>query len=185
MNLHIQSDTESTALAVLFCYAILFLTHLCEALAAVYSTALARLERHSCLTAAACTCCSEHLSCSLRCTLSCTAAALASLRLMLKALFCIEFLFASREYKFSSAFLASQCLVFVHDCLPHFKLIVLDYGRGKTDTFDESTLSLSYKPFYIAPAVRQGSNFIQSTPYFSLPASSAVHAAWRYPRILP
>lgn len=70
--------------------------------------------------------------------LSLLAAFLASLGLVLEALFCIEFLFACSEYKFLSAFLADQSFVLVHNHIPRFNLIAL--GRIFTDTSVSSTL---------------------------------------------
>ena len=50
--------------------------------------------------------------------LSCVSASLASLRLVFKALFCVEFLFARGEHEIRAAVLAFQCLVSVHRYTP-------------------------------------------------------------------
>jgi hypothetical protein len=117
--------TKSTAGAVLFVgYALapgLFLTHLSEALAAIYRSVLTGLERYTSLAAAACANSSEHLARSLCAALASCTAVLASLGLMLKALFSVELLLAGSENELIAAVLTYQCLVFVHSFLPHFE----------------------------------------------------------------
>ena len=84
----------------------LFFLHLSEALAAVNGTVISGSERNLCYTAAGSTGSLEHFSFTLSAVLACVAAALASLRLVLKALFSVKFLFACREYELFAALFA-------------------------------------------------------------------------------
>ena len=113
----------------------LFLTHLSEALAAVNQSVLTRLVRYTSLAASACAYSSEHLARSLCAALASCTAVLASLGLMLEALLSVELLLASSEYELVAAVLTYQCLVFVHNHLPHFEYFAKDYGRIRTATF--------------------------------------------------
>lgn len=88
--------------------------HCCIAFAAVYGAIVGRLERNLCFFSALCTNGCEKLllgSCRI---LSCISAGFASLRLILEASLCIEFLLACSKYEFSTAFLAYQCFVLIH-----------------------------------------------------------------------
>lgn len=98
----------------------LFLSHLCEALAAVHRAILAGLEGNSCFLAAGSAHSGEHLTLGLCSVLTGIAAGLASLGLVHETLGCVELLFASGEHEFSAAFFADQSLVFVHCEIPHF-----------------------------------------------------------------
>ncbi len=87
------------------------LSLLCKALAAIYRAVVVGLEGNSCFLSA-------------RCANSCvillaflflsSSAILAHLRLVLEALFCIEFLLAGCKNEFFSAITAYQFLVFEH-----------------------------------------------------------------------
>lgn len=88
--------------------------HLCKALAAINRTVFARPERHFGFLAAACAYGCEHLAFRLCSVLASIAAGLTSLGLIYKAFGRIEFLLAGGEHKFSAAFLACECFVFVH-----------------------------------------------------------------------
>ena len=93
---------------------LLLVLHCCEALAAIYRSVACGLERNfSFLTAVSANCC-EHFSLLAISIFSLVAASLASLGFILETLFCIELLFTCCEYEIFSAFLALQCLVFVH-----------------------------------------------------------------------
>ena len=87
-----------------------------EALAAVYRTILAGLERNLAGVAALGANCVEHLTGITLATVSLklSAALAASLGLMLKALLCVKLLRAGGEYEFLIAVFADQCLVCVH-----------------------------------------------------------------------
>ncbi len=87
----------AVALLILLC---------CVAFAAIDGSVVLGLERNFCFLAAACTDCSEKFFLRSGCALSCISAVLASLRFVLEALLCIEFLLTSRENKLSAAFFA-------------------------------------------------------------------------------
>lgn len=94
------------------CFAVLLL---CEALAAVYRSVLTGLKGNLCLSAARIAGCCKPLTLATGCVLSCITASLATLGLIYKAFFSIEFLFACGENEFVAAFLADESFVFVHD----------------------------------------------------------------------
>jgi hypothetical protein len=79
---------------------------LCKAFAAQDRSVILWLERHASFAATFCANCSEVLSLGLICILSLLTALFASLRLILEAFFCIEFLFACSKHEFCAAFLA-------------------------------------------------------------------------------
>ena len=92
-----------------------------EAIAAVYGTISAGLERNLGLASAAITDHSEHLPGSAAvAVLSFTGvtAGLAPTGFILEALFGVEFLFAGRENKFVATITAGQSFVFVHGSYP-------------------------------------------------------------------
>ncbi len=88
--------------------------HCCIAFAAVYGAIVGRLERNLCFLAALCADRREEFLLGSGCVLSCISAGFASLRLVLEASFCVEFLLACREGELSAAFLANQCFVLIH-----------------------------------------------------------------------
>jgi hypothetical protein len=95
----------------------------CIAGAAVYGLVAIGLERNLCNATAVSANGFKHLSLGSSVVLSCIAARLASLGLILEALFSIEFLLACSENEIVSAVLALQCDVLIHCVLPHFKII--------------------------------------------------------------
>jgi hypothetical protein len=97
--------------------------HCCKAFAAVYRSVAVGLERNLGSLAAVSANSFKHLSGSLTCILASIATGLASLGLILEALFSIEFLLACSENEIVSAVLALQCDVLIHCVLPHFKII--------------------------------------------------------------
>ena len=94
----------------------LFLLHFSVAFAAVHRSVVAGLERNQCLFTALETSGGEEFSLGLASVFALITASLASLRLILEALFCIEFLFTGSENELVSAVLALQCDVLIHDC---------------------------------------------------------------------
>ena len=101
----------------------LFLLHFSVALAAVHRSVVAGLERNQRLFAALETSGGEEFSLGLVSVFALITASLASLRLILEAFFCIEFLFTGSENELVSAVLALQCDVLIHDCLPRFAIL--------------------------------------------------------------
>ena len=93
---------------------VLFFSHLCKALAAVYRSVFTRLEWNLSFLAARSTDSCEHFTLWLRCILARIAAGLASLGLVYETLGSIEFLLTGGENKFSATFFADESLVFVH-----------------------------------------------------------------------
>jgi len=74
------------------------------------------LERNLTFLTALCANCVEHLTFAVTsAVLASIAASLATLGLVSEALFCIKFLLSGSESEFLSAFLADECLVFVHE----------------------------------------------------------------------
>ena len=92
----------------------LLLLHFSVALAAVYRSVARGLEGNLRFLAASCASGGEELSLGLSGVLSCVTASLASLRLILEALFCIEFLLTGSENELSAAILTDQFLVLIH-----------------------------------------------------------------------
>jgi hypothetical protein len=92
------------------------LFHFSIAVAAINRSVVAGLERNLRFFSASCACGREELTGGLGRIFLCVAAGLASLRLVLEALFSIEFLFSGCENEFRSAILAYQCLVLIHVC---------------------------------------------------------------------
>jgi hypothetical protein len=92
----------------------LLLLHSGEAFAAIYRSVVAGLERNLSFLAAVSANGGEHFSLFLVYVLSLVTAYLASLGLVLEALFCVEFLFAGGEHEIIAAFLALKGLVLVH-----------------------------------------------------------------------
>ena len=82
---------------------LLFFAHLCKAFAAIYRAIIFWLERNLTSSSATCTDCIVHFSWCFCCCFSCKTAFFASLRLVHKALFCIEFLLTKKKNKFISA----------------------------------------------------------------------------------
>ena len=99
---------------------ILFSFHLSETVTAVYRAVFAWSERNFCFCSAACASRCEHFSLCSGSVFAVVAACFASLRLIYKAFFCIEFLFTCREYELRAAVLALQSLVLIHCFLPRF-----------------------------------------------------------------
>ena len=86
----------------------------CKAFAAIHRSVISRLEGHFGLGAAVGANGGVHLSLLLRRILSGVTAGLASLRLVLEASFCIEFLLTGSEHELRATVFAHQGLVFVH-----------------------------------------------------------------------
>lgn len=103
-----------------------FFFHFCKAFAAVYRTVFAWFERNFCFAAAASADSSVHFSFSFFASFASISASFASLWFILEAFFCVELLFASSEYKFSSTFFAYQCFVFVHNHIPRLMNLPTD-----------------------------------------------------------
>ena len=110
--------------------------------AAVYGSVAGGLEGDLCLSAAICAYCREIFTGSSAGVLLCVTASLASLGLVQKAFFRIEFLFACGEDEFLSAILADNrfvnvvffyCCIVVffleHVCKPLFVMMVYFYPR--------------------------------------------------------
>ena len=94
------------------CLCVFFL-HLRKAFAAINGSVISGLEGNFSLSAAACTCCCEHLSLAFYCVLSCVTASLTSLRLVYKAFLSVKLLLACCEYELFAAIFANKGLVFV------------------------------------------------------------------------
>lgn len=94
------------SLPTLFIVTILLLTHLCEALAAIYRAVRFRLERNASLAAASSTGSGEELTRTACSILARIAAGLAALRLVLETALCVKLLLASGEHELLTAFLA-------------------------------------------------------------------------------
>ena len=125
--------------------------HLCKAFAAIYRTVFSRLKRYSCFLAASCTSSGEHFPFRLisRCILLCITAALATLRLIGEASFCVEFLFASSENEFIAAVLAYQSLIFVHSItLPFSRVSAWDSScrNGLSGCSMKNVPAAGYRP---------------------------------------
>ena len=89
-----------------------------KALAAIYRTIVAGLERYLAIVTAACANCIIHLtlgSCFASLCLALVAASLATLGLVFKTLLGIKFLLSGCENEFLSAIFADQCFVVIHD----------------------------------------------------------------------
>ena len=78
----------------------------CKALAAIYGAVVLGYETNLCFLAALCANCGEQLSGSLTCALLRISASLASLRLVLEILLCVELLLSCSEDELLSALLA-------------------------------------------------------------------------------
>ncbi len=114
----------------------LLLLHLSIAFAAIYGSVVAGLERNLSFLAASCTGSGEKLSLRLSGVLSCVTAGLASLRLVLEALLCIELLLASGEYKLFAAILTDQFFILIHLKIPRLcRKNNICPRRIQTDTF--------------------------------------------------
>ena len=94
----------------------LFLLHFSVAFAAVNRSVVGGLEGNTSFLAALVTSGGEEFLLGLASVLALIAACLASLGLVLEALFCIEFLFTGSENEIVSAVLALQCDVLIHVC---------------------------------------------------------------------
>lgn len=118
---------------------VLFFSHLCKALAAVYRSVFTRLEWNLSFLAARSTDSCEHFTLWLRCILSCVTACLTSLWFIYETLRCIKFLFASCENKFFATFLTDESLVFVH--LINLALVNYNFALGRfcTAAFEKFT----------------------------------------------
>ena len=120
---------------------------LAEALAAVDRTVILRLERDFCLFAAIGTDDLEHLAfATLAATTALVAAIAAALRLVFKALLCVEFLFTCGENKFLAAILTCESLV-----LKSHKKIPLNILLTFTN-FSIAFFYVSSKRFFDFPA---------------------------------
>ena len=91
-----------------------FLLFLCKAFAAINRSVLTRLKGNFCYSTAGITSCLKPLTLATAGVFACITASLATLGLINKAFFSIEFLFTGGENEFLSAFLASESFVFVH-----------------------------------------------------------------------
>ena len=87
------------SLPTLFIVTILLLTHLCEALAAIYRAVRFRLERNASLAAASSTGSGEVLTGAAGRVLAGVTAGLAALRLVLEAALCVELLLTGGEHE--------------------------------------------------------------------------------------
>ena len=103
-----------------------FFFHFCEAFAAVYWAIFTWSEWNFSFAAAASASSSEHFSFYFFTSFASISAVFASLWFILEAFFCVEFLFTSGEYEFSSTFFAYQFFVFVHDHIPRFMNLPTD-----------------------------------------------------------
>ena len=90
------------------------MTHSRVAGAAVHRSVVAGLEGDFRLAAALCADAGEQLSLALSAVFLGGAALFAELRLVLEALFSVEFLLTGGEHELVAALFASQCDVFVH-----------------------------------------------------------------------
>ena len=88
------------------CWALLGLTHVWKAFAAVHRTIVSGLEGHACLTAASCAGSSEELTGTTGSILASVTASLAALGLILETTLCVELLLASGEYELTAALFA-------------------------------------------------------------------------------
>ena len=91
------------------------LFHFSVAFAAVNRSVLTRLKGNLCNSTAGIAGCFKPLTLATSCILACISASLATLGLVYKAFFGIEFLFAGCENEFVAAFLTDESFVFVHD----------------------------------------------------------------------
>lgn len=101
---------------------------LCKAFSAVVILALDGCEGNRILFAAICTDDSRTLSLRSACVFTSLSASLATLGLIYKAFFCVEFLLSCGKNEFFAAIFANECLVFVHWFLPRFEIINLSRG---------------------------------------------------------
>ena len=92
----------------------LFFSHLSKALAAVYRTVFTWFKWNFCFASASSALCCVHFALRFCSVFTCITAWFTSLWLIYKAFGCIEFLFASSEYKFSAAIFTDESFVFVH-----------------------------------------------------------------------
>ena len=118
----------------------------CEACAAVNRLSFGGLEGHLALTTAFYANSREHFSCTLLRILSRCTAVLASGRLILKALGCIEFLLTGSEHEIVATIFALQCLVLEHVCFSTLKIGIILFAlrRIPTDAFVNQRSPLSY-----------------------------------------
>ena len=110
----------------------------CEALAAVYSLALGRIEGNLAFLTAVSTDGGEHLARTLRTVLASITACLATLGLVLEALLSVEFLLTGGEHEIVAAILALQCLVLIH--VFYLTWYFFAPRRIPTDAFDNNAL---------------------------------------------
>ena len=85
--------------------------------AAINGSVMTRFKRNLIYSAARCAYDFKHFSLRFHTLFSCSSAFLASGRVIFKALFSIKLLFAGCEYKFLTAILTNQRLVFIHNIL--------------------------------------------------------------------
>ena len=104
---------------------LLFLLHSSKAFAAVYGSVVRRLEGNESGTTALMTGGFEEFLLGLAYVFALITARLASLGLVLEALFSIEFLFSCGEYEIVATVFALQCDVLIHVSLPRFGFCLL------------------------------------------------------------
>jgi hypothetical protein len=83
------------------------------------------LERNFCFPTASGTSSSEPFSFASGGVFPCITASFTPLGFVYETFFGIKFLFTGGENEFRTAFFAGESFVFVHDCLPRLKKIVL------------------------------------------------------------